>query len=133
MKKSKIITTIVVILLVIAMLFVYKTYSPKTVAGAKEITIVVNHLNGDKKTFDIKTDEEYLRGALEQENLISGSQSSYGFWLEGVDGEIADASKEEWWGYTQDGQFAEYGLDQKPIADGDIYEFTLYVGYENYN
>ena len=63
------ITTIVVILLVIAMLFVYKTYSPKAVAGAKEITIVVNHLNGDKKTFDIKTDEEYLRGALEQEFL----------------------------------------------------------------
>ena len=46
-----------------------------------------------------------------------------------VDGETADADQEQWWGYTVNGEFAEYGVDEQPINDGDVYVFTLNVGY----
>ena len=61
------------------------------------ITINVDHLNGDDTTFTIRTDEEYLRGALAQEDLIEGTESEYGLYVLTVDGETADESEQQWW------------------------------------
>lgn len=133
MKKRNVLLIALVIILAVVMLFVYKAYAPKSNQGQKEITIMVNHLVGEEKSFKIKTDAEYLREALDEINLVSGTESQYGLFVDTVDGETADASKEEWWGYTIDGEFALYGVDEQPVNDGDIYEFTLYVGYDMYN
>ena len=46
-----------------------------------------------------------------------------------VDGETADESKQEWWGYSVNGAFAELGVDSQPVADGDVYDFVLNVGW----
>ena len=46
-----------------------------------------------------------------------------------VDGEAADESKQEWWGYSVNGTFAELGVDSQPVADGDVYDFVLNVGW----
>ena len=103
---------------------------PDTVEGDKTITVEINHLNGDKKTFTINTDAEYLRGALEEEEgLVEGDESDYGLYILTMDGETADESKQEWWGYTKSGEYVEYSVDQCPIADGEHYEFTLNVGW----
>ena len=77
----------------------------------------------------IYTDAEYLSGALEQENLIEGTESEYGLYVTTVDGETADDSKQEWWGYSVNGEFAELGVDSQPVADGDVYDFVLNVGW----
>ena len=49
--------------------------------------------------------------------------------MQTVDGETADESKQEWWGYDINGVQAEYGVDSQPIADGDVILFTLHVGW----
>ena len=67
--------------------------------------------------------------ALEQENLIEGTESQYGLYVTSVDGEAADESKQEWWGYSVNGTFAELGVDSQPVADGDVYDFVLNVGW----
>ena len=82
-----------------------------------------------EKNFIINTDEEYLRGALEQEELVSGNETEFGLYLLTVDGETADESKQQWWGYTVNGEFAEYGVDEQPVADGDVFVFTLNEGW----
>ena len=64
---------------------------------------------GTMRAILIYTDAEYLRAALEQENLIEGTESQYGLYATSVDGEAADESKQEWWGYSVNGTFAELG------------------------
>ena len=46
-----------------------------------------------------------------------------------VDGETADESEQQWWGYSVNGTFAELGVDSQPVADGDVYDFVLNVGW----
>ena len=120
---------IIAIIIVALMAMVYLIAGPKGQSGEKNITVTVDHIEGDDTAFEISTDEEYLRGALEDEGLISGSESEYGLFIETVDGETADASQEQWWGYSINGDFAENGVDTQPIEDGAEYEFVLNEGY----
>ena len=118
-----------VLVLAIAALIIWQANKPEPQQGGKEITVNVTHLDGDEVSYTISTDEEYLRGALEQEDLIEGTESEYGLYVTTVDGETADDSKQEWWGYSVNGEFAELGVDSQPVADGDVYDFVLNVGW----
>ena len=97
------------------------------VAGKKSITVEVTHLDGTTNTFEVKTDEEFLRPALEAEKLVSGTESEYGLFIDTVDGEYADSAKNEYWLYTVNGEMASYGVDQQPIEDKDVYAFSVSV------
>lgn len=110
-KNNKdVIALIIVLVLAAAALVICQINKPETQQGGKEITVNVDHLNGDDTTFTIHTDEEYLRGALEQEDLIEGTESEYGLYVLTVDGETADESEQQWWGYSVNGTFAELGV-----------------------
>ena len=79
--------------------------------------------------FTIVTDAEYLRQALEQENLVEGSESEYGLFVTTVNGVTADDSQQQWWRFTRNGEMVETGIDTTPIADGETYEITLITGW----
>ena len=124
-----VIALVIVLVLAVAALIVWQVTKPAPQQGGKEITVNVDHLNGDDTSYTIYTDAEYLSGALEQEDLIEGTESEYGLYVTTVDGETADDSKQEWWGYSVNGAFAELGVDSQPVADGDVYDFVLNVGW----
>ena len=126
--KKGLIALVAVLVLAVAALVIWQVNKPAAQKGGKEITVNIDHLNGDDTSYTISTDEEYLRGALEQEDLIEGTESEYGLYVQTVDGETADESKQEWWGYSVNGEFAELGVDSQPVADGDGYDFVLTVG-----
>ena len=129
-KKTKtIIAALLLLVLVAAAVFFYVNNSQKAVAGAKTITVVVTHADASQKNFTIQTDAENLRGALEQEKLIEGSESEYGLFVTGVDGETADDSLQQWWCFTKGGETLMTGVDDTMIADGDQYEITLTTGW----
>lgn len=46
--------------------------------GKKTITLTVVYADASTKDFTITTNEDYLRGALEQEKLIAGDESGVG-------------------------------------------------------
>lgn len=94
----------------------------------KTINVQVVHGDGSSKDFEIATDAETLRAAMEQENLIEGDESEYGLYVKTVDGETADESKQEWWAITQDGEMTD-AVDKVELTDGDHYEFTLTTGW----
>ena len=130
MKNKKTMAAILVlVVLVAAAAACWFAFGPEAVAGTKTITVDVTHLDGQTNTFTIVTDEEFLRGALEQEDLISGSDSAYGIYILTVDGETVDEANQEWWSYTKSGEQVNYGVDSCPIADGDHYEFFITVGW----
>lgn len=129
MKNKKIWIAVIAVVLIAAAVGCWFAFGPKDAAGSKTVTVAVTHKDGQTKEFEIHTDEEYLRGALEQENLISGTETEYGLYVLTVDGETADEANQEWWGYTKSGEMVNFGVDTCPIADGDHYEFTLNVGW----
>ena len=128
-KKQGLIALGLAVLLVIGSLTAYRCLAPKAQEGSKTITVNVDHLAGDDTTFTISTDAEYLRAALEQEELIAGVEAEYGLWLTTVDGETADESAQQWWGYDVNGEMALYGVDEQVVTDGDVYDFALNVGW----
>lgn len=97
--------------------------------SVKNITLQVVHRDESVKDFEIATDKENLRQALEDEGLIAGEESEFGLFVKTVDGEMADDSKQEWWCLTKGGETWNNGVDSTEIADGDAFEFTLTTGY----
>ena len=128
-RKQGLLALALAVLLVIGSLTVYSRLAPKTQEGSKTITVNVDHLNGSDTTFTVSTDAEYLRAALEPEGLIAGIEAEYGLWVTTVDGETADESAQQWWGYDVNGEMALYGVDEQVVTDGDVYDFTLHVGW----
>lgn len=134
--NKKLIAGVVALIAVIAILLgVYLNNRQPATSGSKTITVNVFDTVGSTEasnTATIATDEEYLRGALEQEDSgisISGSESEYGLFVTTVDGVTADDSKQQWWCFTKGGEMLNTGVDSTPIADGDTYEITLTEGY----
>ncbi len=102
----------------------------KTDTGAKKsITVTVTHGDGSSKDFTVSTDKETLGEALEDEGLIAGEVSTYGLFVQTVDGETVNADNEEWWCLTKGGESVNTGADSVPVEDGAAYEWTLTVGY----
>lgn len=134
MQKNKkiIIAVALLVVLVAAVALIWHFAGPANDAdsSAKTITVTVVHGDGSTKDFSISTDAEFLRGALEQEQLASGDESEYGLFVKTVDGETADDANQEWWCFTKGGEMLNTGVDDTPIADGDTYEITLTVGYD---
>ena len=129
MKKSRktLLIVLILVLVIAAMVAAWFYFGPNGVAGKKTITVEVTHLDGTTNTFEVKTDEEFLRPALEAEKLVSGTESEYGLFIDTVDGEYADSAKNEYWLYTVNGEMASYGVDQQPIEDKDVYAFSVSV------
>ena len=123
-RKKTIIMAAGLIILIAAVVIAWAVIKPGTVEGAKRITVTVQHLDGQEKNFIINTDEEYLRGALEQEDLVSGNETEFGLYLLTVDGETADYDKDShYWAFYIDGEYAMTGVDSTPIEDGKTYAF----------
>ena len=129
-KKTKgILAVVLLLVLIAAVLIVWKNNAPKAEAGGKAITVQVIHGDGSQKDFSIRTDAENLRAACEQEDLIQGSESDFGLYVLTVDGETADESQQQWWCITKSGEMLMTGVDDTMIADGEQYEFTLTTGW----
>ena len=129
--KRIVLCALILVVLVGLVTAVYVLFSPKPVAGEKQITVQIIYEDKTKKQIDIDTDEMYLRGALESKELISGEEGEYGLFVKTVDGITADESKEQWWCFTKGGEAVMTSVDQTPIADGDQFEITLTTGYES--
>lgn len=128
-KLKKGLPLLVLILAAAAMLSVYRASRGAPNDDEKRIAVSVTHGDGGERQFDIETAAGNLRGALEQEALISGTEGAYGLFVETVDGETADLDASEWWKFSKDGESLPTGVDDTLIADGDRYEITFTVGW----
>lgn len=127
--KKIVIACIVFAVLIASMILLYNTFKPKPVEGSKKIEAEVILADGTSKTFEIHTDAEFLREALEQNNLISGTESDYGLYVTTVNSVTANESKQEWWCFTVDGKTINTSVDSTPVNDGDHFEITLKTGF----
>ncbi len=131
MKKNKkvFLALAILLVLVVALFLVWQVGRPAAQAGDKLIVLEVVHKDGSSKEFNISTDAENLRGALEPEGLIAGTESQFGLYVLTVDGETADDTQQEWWCFTRNGEMLPTGVDDTMIADGEHYEASLKIGW----
>ncbi len=128
-KKQILILALMLVALIALFAFVYTQTAAKPAEGAKTISFSVVHGDGSTKQFTLNTDAEFLRGALDAEKLIVGTEEQYGLYIHTADGETADEAKQQWWCLTKSGEQVNTGADATPIADGDSYELTLKTGW----
>lgn len=126
-KTKKIIAGVVAIILVAIMAVVYVNFGEKATEGSKDITISVINSKQQTKTYELSTDAQYLRQAMDEvEGLeYSGTESEYGMMVSTVNGETADyATNGAYWSFNVNGQYCNYGIDTQPVNDGDAFEIV---------
>ena len=126
MKKSvKIILGVTgVVALIAALVAVWMIFGAKPQAGAKEITIEVINSADESTVYELNTDAEYLRQAMDEAEGLTydGTEGEYGIMISTVNGEVADYNVDgSYWSFYVNGEYCNYGIDTQPVADGDAF------------
>ncbi|MCI5954490.1 MAG: DUF4430 domain-containing protein [Lachnospiraceae bacterium] len=123
------IAALVVVIAILAVVFV--VFREKPVEGSKSITIEVVNKSSESEKYELKTDAEYLRQAMEEaEGLtFSGTESEYGLMVDTVNGETADYNVDgAYWAFYVNGEYCMYGIDTQPVEDGDAFSIVYTAG-----
>ena len=124
---------VAMVALIAVMAIAYIVFGPKTTQGAKAITIEV--IDNEQKTtsYELNTDAEYLRQALEEAEavglVVTGTESEYGLSIMSVNGVVADFNVDSsYWSITVNGEYGMLGADSQPVTDGDVFQlvYTVY-------
>ena len=95
----------------------------------KAFTVEVIHGDGSKKTFQYRSEEEYVGTVLLAEGLISGDMGQYGLYIKVVDGEQAIYEEDNaYWGFFIGEEYAATGVDMTPITEGAVYKLVYTKG-----
>lgn len=125
--KKLIIGVVVMVLLIALFAAIFLLFKPKAVQGAKSITIEVVDNNAVSTVYDVHTDAEYLRQAMEEADGLefSGTESEYGLMVETVNGVTADYNVDQsYWGFYVNGTYCNLGIDSQPVTDGDAFRIV---------
>lgn len=129
MEKKKVLLGLIPVAIIAVLAVIFFVFKPQVAAGSKKIEIDVVNDIGETRTYDVKTDAEYLRQAMEEaEGLeFSGEESEYGMMVTEINGVVADYNADQsYWAFYVNGDFCNYGIEQQPVTDGDIFriEYT---------
>lgn len=127
MKNKKWLGAGLVVVLIAALAIIYGVFSEKPVEGSKAITIEVINQAEESKMYDVKTDAEFLRQAMEEteELEFSGQESEYGMMVEVVNGESAIYEEDAaYWSFLVNGEYCNNGIDFQPVEDGDAFQIV---------
>ena len=133
--SKKIIIAAVILAALIAVFAVcYFKFVAKPTAGGKSITIEVVADDGQAKDYNLDTDAEFLKDAMDElaaeDDSFSykGSDGQYGMMIEVINGKQAIYEEDNaYWALYVNDDFGEYGVEQQPVQDGDTYTWK----YEN--
>lgn len=125
-KKSnkKVIIGVAALVAVLAIFaVVYSVFRPKPVEGSKNITIEVVNKEQKSTKYEVKTDAEYLKQAMEEaEGLtFSGSDGM----VDTINEEKADYNTDgAYWGFYVNDAYCNYGYAEQPVVDGDQFKIV---------
>lgn len=123
--KGKIALALGALVAVIAVLIgVYAAFGAKPVEGSKNITIEVVNKAAESTVYELATDAEYLRQAMDEAEGLTydGTESEYGLMISSINGEVADFSVDGgYWSFYVNDEYCNYGIDTQPVMDGDAF------------
>ena len=129
-KRGLVIGAVILVVLVAVMALAVLFFGEKPVSGSKEITIEVVDKEQESIVYELKTDAEYLRGAMDEAEGLSysGTEGPYGIMIDTVNGLRADYNLDgAYWYFYVNGAGCNYGIDEQPVMDGDAFQiiYTL--------
>ncbi len=128
MKNSKKIIALVAVILVAVLMFAaYSAFKPQTVAGSKTITIEVVNSAEESKTYEVKTDAEFLQQAMDEAEGLEYTyiDGPYGASVQTVNGESAIYETDgAYWGFYVNGEYCNYGISEQPVVDDDAFQIV---------
>jgi hypothetical protein len=95
--------------------------------GSKHIIIEVTGSDGNTVTYEVATDAEFLRQAMDETEGLTydGTESDFGMMVETVNGEQAIYAEDNaYWAFYVDGEYGQYGIDSQPVEDGVTYSIV---------
>ncbi|SDB40282.1 protein of unknown function [Pseudobutyrivibrio sp. YE44] len=129
--KKIVIGAVVLAVLIAVFALCYNKFAAKGTAGDKAIVIEVVDSNGDSKEYDVNTDAEYLKDAMDElaesdsSFSFSGEDGDYGLMVQVINDEQAIFEKDgAYWALYVNGEYGQYGVTEQPVVDGDTYTWT---------
>lgn len=116
--------------IVVAFLAIYAVFGAKGVAGNKNITIEVINKAQESIVYEVSTDAEYLRGAMDDAEGLTydGEEGPYGLAISAINGEVADFNVDSaYWSFYVNDEYCNYGIDEQPVMDGDEFQIVYTV------
>ncbi len=126
--KGKIALGVTALVIIVGLLIgVYSAFGAKAVVGSKDITIEVVNKAAESIVYEVSTDAEFLRQAMEEAEGLSfeGEEGPYGLAISSVNGEVADFSVDSsYWSFYVNEEYCNYGIDSQPVMDGDAFKIV---------
>lgn len=125
-KKKLFIAGGFLILLIAALAAVYAAFGAKPVTGSKYVTIEVISQSQESTIYELQTDAEFLKQAMEEARglTFSGTEGPYGLMIDTINGEKAEYNTNgAYWSFYVNDTYCNYGIESQPVLDGD--SFTI--------
>lgn len=122
--KKALIGAAALIAVIAVLAVVFFVFREKPVQGQKSITIEVIDNTQSSTVYEVHTDAEYLRQAMEEAKGLefSGTESEYGLMVETINGVTPDYNVDgAYWSFYVNGAYCNYGIDSQPVEDGDAF------------
>lgn len=122
--KKALIGAAALIAVIAVLALVFFVFREKPVQGQKSITIEVIDNTQNSTVYEVYTDAEYLRQAMEEAKGLEffGTESEYGLMVETVNGVTPDYNVDgAYWSFYVNGAYCNYGIDSQPVEDGDAF------------
>lgn len=126
--KKVILGAILAVVVIAALVAVYTVFGTKPVAGGKNISIEVVNQAGQATVYEVSTDAEYLKQAMDEAEGLTygGADSEYGMMIDTVNGELASYTENgAYWSFYVNGEYCNYGIETQPIVDGDTFQIIF--------
>lgn len=115
-----------------AFLIIFNVFREKPVTGSKAITLEVINQESQTSEYQVQTDAEFLRQAMEEAKdfTFDGEEGDYGFTLYTINGETHNWNVDgSYWAVYVNGEYGQYGIDSQPVEDGDVFRFEYTPPY----
>lgn len=132
LNRKIIIGAAALILLIAVFLIIFNVFREKPVQGSKSITLEVLNQEKQTSTYQVQTDAEFLRQAMEETKgfRFDGEEGDYGFTLFTINGETHDWNVDgSYWAVYVNGEYGQYSIDNQPVKDGDVFRFEYTPPY----
>ena len=123
MKKKLLIIICAVVILAVAAILVFG--GTGTSKGSKKVTIEVVDDKGASTVYEVKTNKDYLKDAMDAAKGLEyiGEEGPYGLMISTVNGVRAVYEENgAYWGFYVNGEYCNFGISEQPIADGDAFK-----------